>query len=309
MPNRPAEQKLMPNPRWSSEASLFERALDCLPDGVLLIREGRTIVYANQAFARIWNVPEGIIRSKDDSALLPLVASQVADTAAFVGEVERLYRSPESSEDIVLLKDGRVISRRSVAFEEEGELQTRAWIFTDITEVRQGYVDPLTGLPNRRAYARDYPKSVLAQNDGLLRSVAIMDVDNFKNYNDIYGHAAGDDVLRQIGDILRAGLTRSDDLVFRIGGEEFLFSCRFRKRSDVAAFFEKIRQGIRSSDIAHLGNKPHNMVTASFGVAVFSGPTHPETAFGKADANLYQAKASGRNQVVVDYACVDPKAA
>jgi diguanylate cyclase (GGDEF)-like protein len=303
MPNRPAVQKSMPNRRRSSEASLFELALDCLPDGVLLIREGRTIVYANQAFARIWNVPDGVIRSKDDSALLPLVASQVVDTAAFVGEVERLYRSSESSEDIVLLKDGRVISRRSVAFEEEGALHTRAWIFTDITEVRQGYVDTVTGLPNRRAYARDYPKSVLAQDDGLLRSVAIMDVDNFKNYNDTYGHAAGDDVLRQIGDILRTCLARSDDLVFRIGGEEFLFSCRFRKRSDIASFFEEIRRCIQSASIEHLGNIPYNAVTASFGVAVFSGPKQPEIVFNKADATLYHAKSSGRNKVIVDYMC------
>jgi GGDEF domain-containing protein len=183
MSARPVTKKSTPQ-RSPSAVSLFERALDCLPDGVLLIREGKTIVYANQAFAKIWNIPDGIIKSKDDSALLPLVASQVVDTAAFIGEVERLYRSPESSEDIVLLEDDRVISRRSVAFEEEGALRTRAWIFTDITEVRQGYIDSVTGLPNRRAYAREYPKSVLAQNDGLLRSVAIMDVDNFKNYND-----------------------------------------------------------------------------------------------------------------------------
>jgi diguanylate cyclase (GGDEF)-like protein len=286
---------------WSSEVSLFERALDCLPDGVLLIREGKTIVYANQAFAKIWNIPDGIIKSKDDSALLPLVASQVVDTAAFIGEVERLYRSPESSEDIVLLKDERVISRRSVAFEEEGALHTRAWIFTDITEVRQGYIDNVTGLPNRRAYAREYPKSVLAQNDGLLRSVAIMDVDNFKNYNDIYGHAAGDDVLRQIGSILRAGLTRSDDLVFRIGGEEFLFSCRFRKRSDIAEFFEEIRSSIQSANIEHLGNAPYKSVTASFGVAVFSVPVQPEIAFSDADSTLYRAKGAGRNRVILNY--------
>lgn len=295
-----AMQKSRAWDRRPSETAIFERALDCLPDGVLLIRGGRTIVYANQAFAKIWNVPPEIIQSKDDSALLPLVANQVVDTAAFVGEVERLYRSSDSSEDIVSLKDGRVLSRRSVPFEEEGVLQTRLWIFTDITEVRNGYIDPLTGVPNRRAYAKDYPKSVLAPGDGMVRSVGLMDVDNFKTYNDTYGHGAGDEVLRSIGTILREGLTRSDDLVFRIGGEEFLFACRFRQPSAVASFFEKIRQGIQSLNIEHSGNLPHNVVTASFGISVFSGPAQPEIAFGRADASLYQAKKSGRNKVIVD---------
>jgi diguanylate cyclase (GGDEF)-like protein len=283
------------------EATLFERALDCLPDGVLLIREGRTIVYANRAFERIWNIPEGIIQSRNDAALLPLVANQVVDTAAFIGEVQRLYRSPESSQDIFQLKDGRVISRRSVPLEEGGDMLTRVWIFTDITEVRQGYIDPVTGLANRRAYAKDYAKSVLAPDDGLVRSVGIMDIDNFKRYNDAYGHAAGDEALGRIGAILHASLNRSDDLVFRIGGEEFLFCCRFREPSEVASFFERIRDSIQNADIRHEGNPPYHVVTATFGVAAFSGPLQPEVAFRKADASLYQAKGSGRNTVLVEH--------
>ena len=185
--------------QWSNETSLFERALDCLPDGVLLVRDASTIVYANQAFEKIWNVPDGVITSKDDLALLPWVANQVANTAAFIGEVKRLYHSAESSEDIVLLKDGRIISRRSVPLKEEGALHTRIWIFTDITEARHARIDAITGLPNRRAYADEYPGFALSGSDGLTRSVAIMDIDNFKSYNDTYGHAAGDEVLRRIG--------------------------------------------------------------------------------------------------------------
>ena len=153
--------------QWSNETSLFERALDCLPDGVLLVRDASTIVYANQAFEKIWNVPDGVITSKDDSALLPWVASQVANTAAFIGEVKRLYQSAESSEDIVPLKDGRIISRRSVPLKEEGALHTRIWIFTDITEARHARIDAITGLPNRRAYANEYPGFALSGSDGL----------------------------------------------------------------------------------------------------------------------------------------------
>jgi GGDEF domain-containing protein len=181
-----AIQTSMDDFRWSSETSLFERALDCLPDGVLLVRDASAIVYANHAFEKIWNVPEGVITSKDDSALLPWVAGQVSNTAAFIGEVKRLYDSSESSEDIVPLKDGRIISRRSVPLKEEGALRTRIWIFTDITEAHNSRIDAITGLPNRRAYAKEYPEFVLSGSDGLTRSVAIMDIDNFKSYNDCY---------------------------------------------------------------------------------------------------------------------------
>ena len=283
----------------SAAPTVFERALDNLPDGVLLVREGKTIVYANTAFEKVWNVPPGIVNSGDDSALLPWVANQVADTAAFVGEVRRLYGSMENSEDTVLLKDGRVISRRSVPFQETGSAHTRIWIFTDVTEARHAYIDTMTGLPNRRAYAKEFPAAVLAENDGLVRSVSIMDIDNFKSYNDRYGHAAGDNVLRQIGTLLRQRFSRSDDLVFRIGGEEFLLSSRFRENSSVELFFEEVRTSVQETEIEHNGNPPYNCVTASFGVATFLGPKEVDDVFRRADLLLYDAKASGRNKVRV----------
>ena len=201
MPNRPAEQKLM------SRSTLVQRSLAVrtrarLPAGRRSAhpREGRTIVYANQAFTGSWNVPEEHYPNpKDDSALLPLVASQVADTtAAFVSQVERLYRSPEALRILFFLKDGRVISGRSVAFEEEGELQTRAWIFTDITEVRQGYCRPVdrTAQPPclrpRLSEIRPCAErwSAPLRSDHGCRQLQ-------GNLQRIYGHAAGDDVLRQ----------------------------------------------------------------------------------------------------------------
>ena len=286
---------------WSSETSLFERALDCLPDGVLVVREGATIVYANRAYEKMWNIPEGAIASGDDSVLLASAVSQVANAVDFIDEVKRLYGSSESSEDIVPLKDGRILSRRSAPLEEEGVLQTRIWIFTDVTEARHARLDTLTGLPNRRAYAKEFPAFVLAESDGLTRYVAIMDIDKFKPYNDTYGHAAGDQVLRRIGAILRSHLTRSDDLVFRLGGEEFLIACKFRKRSAGASFFEDIRASIELENIEHPGNPPYNRVTSSFGVAVSKAPRDPDSVFRSADACLYQAKATGRNRVALDY--------
>ena len=121
---------------------------------------------------------------------------------------------------------------------------------------------PGRGVPNRRAYSEDYPGFVEAADDGLPKAVSIMDIDNFKAYNDRYGHAAGDLVLRQIGGLLRR-LLRSDDQVFRIGGEEFLLACKTRDAGDAHAFFETIRQSVEAMGLTHVGNPPHGALAGS----------------------------------------------
>lgn len=125
-----------------------------------------------------------------------------------------------------------------------------------------------------------------------------MDVDNFKGYNDVYGHAAGDIVLKQIGRLVSSRL-RGDDVAFRIGGEEFLIACTARTEMGACAFFEALRLGIEAEGIPHKLNGPRRVVTASFGLAVFRGPHDPEKLFEAVDEALYVSKASGRNVVTI----------
>ena len=228
--------------------------------------------------------------------MLQFVQEQLVEPETFVSEVERINPTHETSQDDVHLKDGRVFSRRSVPFGEEGRSEARLWIFTDITEARAARVDPLCGLPNRRAYAIDFPCFVEQPDDGMSKAVGIMDIDNFKAYNDRYGHAAGDIVLRQMGRLLKREL-RVDDLVFRIGGEEFLMACRIREPSDALVLFEALRASIAAMALPHLGNAPHDVVTASFGLAVFKGPNDPDKIFNSIDLALFRAKGAGRNRV------------
>lgn len=277
--------------------SLFKHALDALPDGVLLTDASRTIIYSNRAFAALWNIPPAVRASTDELHLLHLVREQLTDPDGFFQSVERLTGSLESSDDEILFNDGRVISRRSVPFQEDGEVQARIWIFCDVTEARHANTDALTGLPNRRAYSRQFPVFVQAPDDGFVRAVGMMDVDNFKAYNDLYGHAAGDDALRTIGTILRASLKAADDLVFRIGGEEFLIACRGRTFAEACSFFETIRHGVEKAAIQHRANPLSGVVTASLGLHVFRGPQSPAKVFETVDAALYRSKADGRNRV------------
>lgn len=280
----------------SGKTLFFERALDALPDGVLLTNAARQVVYANPAFARHWNIPAWMVAARDETRMLQFVQSQLVDPVAFIREVERINPTSEPSEDEVHLKDGRVLSRRSVPFEENGRFEARLWIFTDVTEARAARVDALCGVANRRAYSVEYPKFAKASADGLVRSIGIMDVDNFKAYNDHYGHAAGDLVLRQLGHLLRQQL-KADDMVFRIGGEEFLVACRTREVGDALSFFESLRRSVQDMSLSHVGNQPHGVVTASFGIGTFRTPADPGDLFTAVDAALYRAKNSGRNSV------------
>ena len=234
--------------------SVFERALEALPDGVLLTDVHRRVVYANRAFAEQWSIPPHLVESGDDMALLSFVSDQLVDPAGFRQEVERLTPSDESTEDEIRFKDGRIFSRRSVPCVERGSIEARIWIFTDVTEARNSLLDVLTGLPNRRAYSRSFPLRISMPDDGLFQSVAIMDVDNFKAYNDWYGHAAGDAVLRGIGSIIRSHFQEADDLMFRIGGEEFLIASKNRSLIDAFSLFDSVRGRVEAERTAHAGN-------------------------------------------------------
>jgi diguanylate cyclase (GGDEF)-like protein len=269
----------------SDDCSIFERALDALPDGVLLVNASRHILYANSAFMRLWNMPEDVFAARDDGRALRYVMNQLEDPDEFRSKVEMLQRSSDSSEEEIRFKD-------------EGQSGSRIWIFTDVTEAKSAAIDHLTGLPNKLAYSRDFPNFVAEEQDGLVRSVALMDLDNFKKYNDLYGHAAGDRVLRQIGSLLRAQLNGAHDLLFRFGGEEFLLATCAREEREARLLFEAVRASIVEAAMPHLGNGPYGVVTASFGLGILRGVHEPDTVFERVDAALYRAKAQGRNTVV-----------
>jgi len=160
--------------------------------------------------------------------------------------------------------------------------------------------DPLTGLPNRRAI-EDWSARQLsgAARHGFPIWVVLMDLDHFKNVNDTYGHDAGDTVLKKFGEVLRAN-TRLSDISGRIGGEEFLLVLTHADQSSVAVVLGRIRQQLAAERFECNGSAIN--VTASFGVAGFSGKKAPEfkQLLKQADAALYRAKDLGRNRVELE---------
>jgi len=125
-------------------------------------------------------------------------------------------------------------------------------------------------------------------------SVALVDLDFFKQVNDAFGHAVGDDVLIRIADILRGNI-RAEDTVGRWGGEEFMIILPQTEPDQATAVAEKIREAIASENFPHVGKQ-----TASFGVTGFIQGDTEITILARTDRALYSAKSKGRNRVVVD---------
>jgi two-component system cell cycle response regulator len=168
--------------------------------------------------------------------------------------------------------------------------------------VEQAVTDPLTGLHNRR-YMEGHLKTLVdeAIATGRPLSLLVADIDHFKKINDTFGHAAGDNVLREVAARLRRN-TRGIDLACRLGGEEFVIIMPDTDVRHARHVGERMRDCIASSPF-QIDNGRSVQVTASVGVATLERPEDtPESVFRRADAALYAAKREGRNRVVADAA-------
>jgi diguanylate cyclase (GGDEF)-like protein len=155
-------------------------------------------------------------------------------------------------------------------------------------------VDELTGLPNRRAWSSDLPLALeRARRDRLPISLAMIDLDNFKRFNDSYGHPAGDKLLQGAAVNWRAHLRVFDQLA-RYGGEEFVALLPAADGEQALTILERLRA------VTPAGQ------TFSAGVAIWNGVETGDELLVRADRALYQAKASGRNRCLV---AVEPGAA
>jgi diguanylate cyclase (GGDEF)-like protein len=161
-------------------------------------------------------------------------------------------------------------------------------------------VDGLTGLGNRHQFeavlGREWRRAVRA---GTSLAFLMIDADEFKGYNDRYGHQAGDNVLKSIAGCISGALGRPADLAARYGGEEFAVFLPDTSSPGAFAVGEAIRRAVVALNIAHVGS-PHGIVTVSIGVGRVSpnpnGSTSPSALVKAADSALYQAKSKGRNQ-------------
>jgi diguanylate cyclase (GGDEF)-like protein len=220
------------------------------------------------------------------------VGDEESTNGTFVNGVRLAAKKP------VLLSDGDRIQLGSTVILKLVRLEPRDEEFQ--REMFERTVrDNLTGLYNR-AYFLSQIRALAERNATLGLGVAVMmlDVDHFKGVNDLYGHVAGDLVLREVAAVLRES-TRAEDLVARYGGEEFVIALPVASPAPATARAERIRMSLAMRQIR--AGEDLICVTASLGVA-FTLPTGARDEHGlivTADRALYQAKSEGRNRVVL----------
>ncbi len=161
--------------------------------------------------------------------------------------------------------------------------------------------DGLTHLYNRRHFNDIFPRMIqTTKRDGGFLSFLLFDLDNFKLYNDTYGHQAGDNALIKVAEVLRESLKRGYDYSFRLGGEEFAVVYKSSSEHDAYLFAQKIRKNIAALGIKHEKNGDEGVLTASFGLITLRDYdlTNDDDIYKRADDYLYRAKKEGRNRVV-----------
>jgi diguanylate cyclase (GGDEF)-like protein len=168
------------------------------------------------------------------------------------------------------------------------------------TMMAQANFDMLTGLYNRR-FAEDYARKqfAISRRNGQPLGVAMLDLDNFKEFNDVYGHEMGDCILRHFAKTVTQSI-RETSLVARYGGEEFLVVLPETSTRSCVLVAERIRGAVMSMTVPSNTEKLLPQVTVSIGVAVF--PEHGgtlEEVMQASDRALYESKRSGRNRVTV----------
>ena len=283
---------------------LLKTQMEASLDGVLIVDAKMKIIAFNRRFGEIWRLPIAFIEKGDQAPVLAKVLSKVKDKASFSSGVEYLYAHPEENRhDEFEMTDGRCIERDVISLIADGRYLGRAWFLRDITErkqaaafaLRMSRYDVLTGLANRAVFIEALQHAVAATKRGKQSfAVIYLDLDHFKDVNDTLGHPVGDELLKQIADLLTS-TTRETDTVARFGGDEFaVVVSDINDPADAAILAKKLIAAL-AAPFQVAGSEIHT--GASIGIAIYGADAaDAETLLSNADVALYRAKAEGRGR-------------
>jgi diguanylate cyclase (GGDEF)-like protein len=229
-----------------------------------------------------------------DSCVPSAQVSATEQTQVLVIEQDILWRMVSVSHEIA----------RNLLYIMSERVRYSNLVIADSLEMQRKYqrfasTDTLTGLHNRGwlddAFDREIKRS---ERDELPLALIMIDVDHFKNYNDEYGHLAGDQVLITVADAIRSPL-RPNDLVARFGGEEFAVLLPETTVSNAEIIAERLRDHVAKADPGMLDNRQLPAVTISLGIAGRQPGYSLDMMIAAADVAMYHAKRNGRNRVEV----------
>jgi two-component system chemotaxis family response regulator WspR len=284
------------NPNDAVKAAEEFKPTVILQDLVMPGVDGLTLVRRYCETPATQGIPIVVLSTKED----PTVKSE----AFAVGASDYLIKLPDAIELIARVRHHSKAYinqvQRDEAYRALHESQ-RKLIEINHELQRLTNVDGLTGLSNRR-YFNDYsgPQWKLAIREKTPIAILMIDVDNFKKYNDTYGHPAGDEVLKSVGAAMLRSFARPTDLPARFGGEEFVVLLPATPFESLLTLGDRLRANVEELKIPHAASHVCGHVTVSVGGAA-TIPKPEDTLLGlveEADQALYEAKGTGKNRVV-----------
>lgn len=315
---------------------LLELTMNAMQLGVAILdRHGRILLW-NEWLERHSGIPALQALGETIPGLFPALRdSRFADAIAYAGKNRlpsilspALHRSPlplflsksdemenhriqqlihiiplaaDNQEPCILIQ----ISDVTTSINRENQLRKLA---ADLERVN--YLDSVTGIGNRRQFDKSLSEELRrAHRNASSVALLMIDIDHFKPYNDTYGHPEGDRCLARIAGTLQSALKRAGDVAARYGGEEFVIILPGMTEAEATHFAEELRQHVLQLDIPHQHSLVTPQVTISIGVAVATPECSvfdPDAMLSFADTALYEAKAQGRNRVML-FSCTEGK--
>jgi len=283
------------NPTQAVEVALEVKPTVILQDLVMPGLDGLTLLHDYRANPATKEIPIIVLSTTEDP--------QVKSEAFAAGANDYIVKLPDQIELIARIryhsKAYRNQMQRDDAYRALRDSQ-RQLMEMNFELQRMTNVDGLTGLSNRRYFDEcldaEWKRSVRGQSS---LSILMVDIDFFKQYNDTYGHLAGDEVLQKVADILRKTTGRSTDLTARFGGEEFILMLPITDLDGAKIMADKARQEVEALQIPHSSSSVGEFLTVSIGCASMI-PQRTQSPFNlvdAADTALYEAKRAGKNQV------------
>lgn len=288
---------------WNTHEE-FRTLINRLPLAMMILDSNYGLLSENERFQEIFHFSQEDHKNFD-----------IKTFASTLFNAEITFPSEENhSEEYKTLLDGQIhhfIVEKSGIHDVFGELSGYFYIFRNVSKTRKyeeklrmlAETDELTHLNNRKAIRR-FLEEKLPELSGPESkfTLAMMDIDYFKRYNDHYGHLEGDQILRIIGEILNDHSDNEQVLAARFGGEEFMILVLNQPESQSLALVEAIQEDLAQRALPHQESLVDSVVTLSIGLVQggqFSADSELSHWIEKADKALYQAKNQGRNQLCI----------
>lgn len=306
------------------QEELYRSILDASPDDITITDLAGRLLIVSPAAHRIFGYPAGFdvggLTIGDFIAPVDLPRARATIQSMYQGT----YIGPNNYQGV--RKDGSLLDievNSGFIRDAAGNPSKMVFVVRDVTErmlaerriqelIQQleqekayaqaiAMTDGLTGLANRRAFDRALQNEFSRfKRFGGVFSVLLLDIDHFKNFNDRYGHMAGDECLRKVGERLTTTVGRLPDVVARYGGEEFVAILPGTPGAGAEKVGRRMIDAVIGLGIAHEASDTASNLTISIGIATATGDiTSHDDLLLLADKALYEAKAGGRNRLVV----------